>query len=190
MLADRTRSCIGNAGGFDDLQVRDRSLAVANEGRYSLLHRVGGRRWRPTGRAATSDDGGRNWQGQGSVVRRFGMDPQFCRRAASRASRSWPGDAVRLQRPWCIGRRAGHPHRRDGVDTVGRQPDPRPLDGPSGDHFQSDVVLADGVRATYLLEARGEGRTEVLLVRLRPRRGADGWAGGHADAWRGRRHDP
>jgi hypothetical protein len=158
----------GISGGFDDLRIREPSVAVANDGTLHLYYTG----WADVSAAgqiglATSDDGGRNWRGHGNVLT---GDQDWTRGGVGgpQVVRVDPGWVMLYDSSVRGISAAGLATSIDGLEWTPWEANPV-LDrsvGPSGSYFQSEVVLADDEVAIYLLEAGGQRRTEVFLLQL------------------------
>lgn len=159
----------GISGGFDDLRIREPSVAIADDGSLHLYYTG----WADAGAdseigLATSSDGGLTWEGRGSVLT---GDQDWTRGDVGGAQvvRADPGWVMLYDSTARGASAAGMATSPDGFTWTPWERNPV-IDrrvSPGGSIFQSEVVQPDGAVATYLLEAgQGGGRTSIYLLDL------------------------
>lgn len=159
----------GITGGFDDLRIREPSVAIADDGTLHLYYTG----WAEPGAdseigLATSTDGGLTWEGRGSVLT---GDQDWTRGDVGGAQvvRAEPGWVMLYDSTARGASAAGLATSSDGFSWTPWDQNPV-IDrrvSPGGSIFQSEVVQPDGDVATYLIEAgQGSGRTSIYLLDL------------------------
>jgi predicted GH43/DUF377 family glycosyl hydrolase len=159
----------GVSGGFDELRIREPSVAAADNGTLHLYYTG----WAEAGAdseigLATSADGGLTWEGQGSVLT---GDQDWTRGDVGGAQvvRTGDGWVMLYDSPARGASGAGLATSPDGFVWAPWDQNPVIDRGviTGGSYFQSEVVQDDGDILTYLLEVgRPPGPTSIHLLDL------------------------